>query len=53
MTPAADVVATKSVSVTWTQIQYSQVVNLNFQTLTWPHASVATLVPKDPAVVHI
>ena len=53
VTPAADVVATKSVSVTWTQIQYSQVVNLNFQALTWPHASVATLVPKDPVVVHI
>jgi hypothetical protein len=27
------------------QIQYSQTVNLNFNGLTWPHVSVATLVP--------
>lgn len=32
-------------TVTSTQIQYFQVVNLNFGGLTWPHASVATLVP--------
>jgi hypothetical protein len=30
------------------QIQYSQQVFLNFNTLTWPHVSVATLVPADP-----
>jgi hypothetical protein len=30
-----------------TQIQYSQTVNLNFGGLTWPHVSVATLVPTD------
>lgn len=29
--------------VTWTQVQYSQNVSLNFNTLTWPHISVATL----------
>lgn len=29
------------------QIQYSQVVFLNFNGLTWPHVSVATLVPAD------
>jgi hypothetical protein len=29
--------------VIWTQIQYSQNVSLNFNTLTWPHISVATL----------
>lgn len=29
--------------VTWTQIQYSQNVTLNFNTLSWPHISVATL----------
>ena len=28
-----------------TQIQYSQTVMLNFNSLTWPHVSVATLVP--------
>jgi len=31
-----------------TQIQYSQTVNLNFGKLTWPHVSVATLVPVTP-----
>jgi hypothetical protein len=30
------------------QIQYSQVVLLNFNGLTWPHVSVATLVPSSP-----
>ncbi|KAK1759756.1 hypothetical protein QBC47DRAFT_410490 [Echria macrotheca] len=30
-----------------TQIQYSQVVDLEFASLVWPHASVATLVPTD------
>jgi hypothetical protein len=29
--------------VTWTQIQYSQNVTLNFNGLSWPHISVATL----------
>ena len=29
--------------VTWTQIQYSQNFSLNFNGLTWPHISVATL----------
>ncbi len=53
VTPAADIVATTRASVTWTQIQYSQTVNLTFNGLTWPHASVATLVPKDPVVVRI
>jgi hypothetical protein len=31
-----------------TQIQYSQVVLLNFNGLTWPHVSVATLVQSTP-----
>jgi LysM repeat protein len=35
----------QSITVTYTQIQYSQNVVLNFQTLSWPHVSVATLVP--------
>ena len=34
-----------------TQIQYSQVVQLVFNGLTWPHVSVATLVPAGP--VHV
>ncbi|MDP9175708.1 MAG: heme-binding protein [Planctomycetota bacterium] len=31
-----------------TQIQYTQTVMLNFAGLTWPHVSVATLVPASP-----
>jgi hypothetical protein len=33
------------------QIQYSQTVMLNFNRLTWPHVSVATLVPAGPLPV--
>ena len=33
-------------TLTYTQIQYSQNVTLDFATLSWPHVSVATLVPK-------
>jgi hypothetical protein len=36
------------VKVETTQIQYSQKVVLNFNGLSWPHVSVATLVPADP-----
>jgi len=38
-------------TVHFTQIQYSQTVLLNFNTLTWPHVSVNTLVPADDIVV--
>jgi hypothetical protein len=38
-------------NVTYTQVQYAQVVYLQFAGLVWPHASVATLVPKEPLVV--
>lgn len=38
-------------NVTSTQIQYSQLVVLNFNGLLWPHVSVATLVPHG--VVHV
>jgi hypothetical protein len=34
------------VKVTYKQIQYTQRVLLNFNGLTWPHVSVATLVPE-------
>jgi hypothetical protein len=37
-----------TVKVATTQIQYSQKVLLNFNGLSWPHVSVATLVPADP-----
>lgn len=42
----------KTITIPGIQIQYSQTVNLNFGPpkfiLTWPHVSVATLVPSDP-----
>lgn len=37
--------------VTYSQIQYSQSVMLVFNGLTWPHVSVATLVPATPISV--
>jgi hypothetical protein len=39
------------ITVQTTQIQYSQKVFLNFKGLTWPHVSVATLVPSSPVPV--
>jgi hypothetical protein len=39
--------------VKYPQIQYTQNVSLNFATLTWPHVSVATLVPAKPIAVDI
>ena len=39
------------IKVTFTQIQYSQTVFLNFGPLTWPHVSVATLIPASPIEV--
>jgi hypothetical protein len=47
-TPIAEPV---QLTVQTTQIQYSQKVFLNFNGLTWPHVSVATLVPTDPVPV--
>lgn len=46
-TPFA-VTAPRRLEVTWTQIQYSQTVMLNFNGLSWPHVAVATLVPAGP-----
>jgi hypothetical protein len=46
VTSTTAVLAPKSVTVTFTQIQYSQTVFLNFAGLSWPHVSVATLVPS-------
>ncbi|KAK1757787.1 hypothetical protein QBC47DRAFT_296862 [Echria macrotheca] len=46
--PPAGVPKKTTFKVPGTQIQYSQVVNLNFGGLSWPHVSVATLVPKEP-----
>ena len=41
----------KTIKLTYTQIQYSQLVLLNFNKLSWPHISVATLVPANPIPV--
>jgi len=40
-----------TISMSTTQIQYSQEVILNFDELSWPHVSVATLVPAQPIPV--
>ncbi len=44
--PPIAITAPRTITVKSTQIQYSQQVFLNFNTLTWPHVSVATLVPS-------
>jgi hypothetical protein len=49
--PPAPILEPRTITVTSTQIQYSQVVLLNFNGLTWPHVSVASLVPADPIPV--
>jgi nucleoid-associated protein YgaU len=51
VTSATDITAPTQVSATYTQIQYSQTVLLNFNGLSWPHVSVATLIPDDPIPV--
>jgi hypothetical protein len=40
-----------TITMSTTQIQYSQEVILNFDELNWPHVSVASLVPADPIPV--
>lgn len=49
--PPVDIVKPRPITVTSTQIQYSQQVLLNFNNLLWPHVSVATLVPSRPIPV--
>jgi hypothetical protein len=51
VTPPFDLDKPREITVTFTQIQYTQTVFLNFATLTWPHVSVNTLVPADDIVV--
>ncbi len=46
--PPYEITVPRSITVTTTQIQYSQRVLLVFAGLVWPHVSVATLVPADP-----
>ncbi len=49
--PPREIKAPITITVTSTQIQYSQVVFLNFAGLTWPHVSVATLTPTREQTV--
>jgi hypothetical protein len=49
--PPHEITVPRTIIVNSTQIQYSQTVNLNFAGLTWPHISVATLVPSHPVTV--
>jgi hypothetical protein len=49
--PPVPIKAPRTIRVATTQIQYSQQVFLNFNTLTWPHVSVATLVPASPVPI--
>jgi hypothetical protein len=49
--PSFDITEPRTILVTSTQTQYSQVVHLDFASLTWPHVSVATLVPAGDVVV--
>jgi hypothetical protein len=51
LTPPKNITAPISIDVPYIQIQYSQTVFLNFNGLTWPHVSVATLIPATPIVV--
>jgi hypothetical protein len=43
--------AEATITICTTQIQYSQVIMLNFGGISWPHVSVASLVPADPIPV--
>jgi hypothetical protein len=43
--PPREITSPKKIVVSSTQIQYTQTVVLNFGGLSWPHVSVATLVP--------
>ena len=51
MNPPIPITAPRTITVRTAQIQYSQQVFLNFNTLTWPHVSVARLVPGTPIPV--
>jgi hypothetical protein len=51
LTPPHGIAVGKVIKVKSMQIQYTQTVFLNFNTLSWPHVSVATLVPAGPIVM--
>lgn len=49
--PPMELTQPRTVTATFTQLQYSQTVFLNFNTLTWPHVSVATMIGDGPIEV--
>ena len=49
--PPHDITTPKTITVTSIEIQYSQTVSLNFNGLTWPHVSVATLIQEGDVTV--
>lgn len=49
--PPYEIKTPMTITVTSTQIQYSQVVNMLFDQLVWPHITVSTLIPKDPVTI--
>jgi hypothetical protein len=51
VSPPYEITSPKTINVTSTQIQYSQVVFMNFDGITWPHVSVSTLIPSTPVPV--
>jgi len=46
--PPYDITSATIIKVSYTQVQYAQLVYLAFHTLNWPHLSQATLVPTLP-----
>ena len=51
MNPPVAITTPTTIKASATQLQYAQQVVLNFNGLTWPHVSVATLVPASPVPV--
>ena len=51
VSPPVAITTPTTIKVAAPQIQYAQQVFLNFNGLTWPHVSVATLVPANPVPV--
>ncbi len=51
VSPPTAITTPTTIKASATQIQYAQQVFLNFNGLTWPHVSVATLVPASPVPV--
>ena len=50
---ATEIAEGTTVEVTYTQIQYTQNVALNFAPLSWPHVTVGTLVPQGNVQVQL